>query len=64
MPPAVTVEDRIADLEKQVQLLTKEVFQGKSPGWVQRIVGSMDNDPDFAQILKLGQEIRQAERGE
>ena len=58
-----TLEKRVADLEKHVELLTREVFQKTSkPGWVQKIVGSMNNDPEFAEILKLGREIRQSEQ--
>lgn len=63
MPSDQTIEARVSDLEKQVKQLAREVFQNKArPGWVQKLVGSMENDPDFAQILKLGDEIRRAER--
>jgi hypothetical protein len=60
-----TLEERVAELERQVGRLTKHVFQDSSnPGWVRKIVGSMENDPDFAEILKLGREIREADRRE
>jgi hypothetical protein len=60
-----TLEERVSDLEKQVSRLTKVVNQNRTkPGWVRSIVGSMENDSDFAEILKFGQEIRQAEREE
>lgn len=60
-----SIESRVSDLEQQVKLLAQEVFQDKPrPGWVQKIVGSMEDDPDFAEILKLGEEIRRAERDE
>jgi len=63
MTEQLTLEKRVSDLEKQMGLLMNEVFQSKSkPGWVQKIVGSMENDPDFAEILKFGREIREAER--
>lgn len=61
----LSLEERVADLEKQVTLLSKEVFKKRSkPGWVRKIVGSMENDPDFAEILRLGREIREADREE
>ena len=65
MPLDQTIEARVSDLEKQVKLLAREIFQNKTkPGWVQNLVGSMESDPDFAQILKLGEEIRRAEGDE
>ena len=30
--------------------------------WIDKITGSFKDDPDFAEILRLGREIRQAER--
>lgn len=63
MAEELTLQSRVSDLEKQVSLLTKQVFQSTSkPGWVRKIVGSMENAPDFAEILKLGREIREADR--
>ncbi len=65
MAQNLTLEDRVADLEKQVQRLNQENFQSRSkPGWVEKIIGSMANDPDFAEILKRGQEIRQNQHGD
>ena len=63
MAEELTLEKRVSDLEKQMSVLTKEVQKSRSkPGWVRNIVGSMENDPEFAEILKLGREIREAER--
>jgi hypothetical protein len=31
-------------------------------GWIDRITGSFKDDPDFEEILRLGQEIRKADR--
>ena len=57
------LEERVLHLETQVRLLTEAVFQKeKKPGWVHKIVGSMQDDPEFAEILKHGQAIRQADR--
>lgn len=58
-----TLEQRVDELEEQVRLLSSAVFQStKKPGWLGKIVGSMKDDPEFAEILKLGREIRQADR--
>ena len=65
MAEVLSIEERVSDLEKQVSLLSNEVWKRRSkPGWVRKILGSMENDPEFAEILNLGREIREAERQE
>ena len=57
------IEQRVSELEKQVAVLTREVLTRRlKPGWIQRVLGSMEGDADFTEILRLGRETRQADR--
>ena len=61
-----TVEERVEQLEKEVRLLklsqsNKIDLAAKKPGWIAKIEGSFKDDPDFAEILRLGREERQAD---
>ena len=61
-----TVEERLDRLEKEVILLkfsqsNKVDLAAKKPGWIAKIEGSFKDDPDFAEILRLGREERQAD---
>jgi hypothetical protein len=61
-----TVEERLEQLEKEVTLLklsksNKVDLAAKKPGWIAKIEGSFKDDPDFAEILRLGREERQTD---
>lgn len=58
-----TIEERVADLERQVAELVRERdgSQGKR-GWLDEIRGSFKDDPEFDEILRLGREFREADR--
>ncbi len=61
-----TVEERVEQLEKEVLLLKFSQFgkidlAAKKPGWIAKIEGSFKDDPDFAEILRLGHEERKAD---
>jgi hypothetical protein len=61
-----TVEERLEQLEKEVTLLklsqsSKIDLAAKKPGWIAKIEGSFKDDPDFAEILRLGREERQTD---
>jgi hypothetical protein len=57
----MTVEQRLARLEAEVQIV-KEVLtkrpQDEQPWW-RTIIGTHENDPVFAEIVRLGREIRE-----
>ena len=58
-----TVEERLAHVEKDVAELKSEVQRLRpTEGWIDKITGSFKDDPDFEEILRLGQEIRRADR--
>lgn len=61
-----TVEERLERLEKELNLLKlsqsgKIDLAAKKPGWIAKIEGSFRDDPEFAEIIRLGREERQAD---
>jgi hypothetical protein len=63
MLPASTLEERVYHVEKDLAELKSELERLRSQrGWIDRITGSFKDDPDFEEILRLGREIRQADR--
>lgn len=61
------LQKQVSELEEQVERLNQTVYSDQSskppskPGWVHKIVGSFEGDADFAEIVRLGKEIRDAE---
>ena len=56
---------RLATVEKEVAQLKERVGQGSSAEgqpWYLKHAGKFGDDPDFAEIVQLGKEIRQADR--
>ena len=46
--------ERVSDLPEHVSLFSTEVWRHRpKPGWVRKIVGSTEYDPDFAEIVNL-----------
>lgn len=58
-----SLEQRLTALEKEVADLKRQLpSNGNFNNWIENITGSFEDDPDFAEILRLGQEIRRADR--
>jgi hypothetical protein len=58
---AVNSEKRVAALEEQVARLQKS--QGSGAGnraWLDDLYGKFENDPSFAQAMKLGRQYRKS----
>lgn len=56
-----TVEERLTALEQELRELKEQVtVQKDQPSWIERIAGTFKNDPDFAEIVRLGREFRKA----
>ncbi|HUY33770.1 MAG TPA: hypothetical protein VMV69_13550 [Pirellulales bacterium] len=65
MPAELTVEQRLADLEREVAELKRQLattLPNNKANWIERITGTFKDDPDFAEIVRLGAEIRRADR--
>jgi len=58
-----TIESRLAKIERELAILKAKEARDKS-NWIADITGSFKDDPDFEEIVRLGREIRDAERPE
>lgn len=56
-----SIEARLARLEAEVSFLKSQTVNDR-PNWIQAIAGSRRNDADFDEIVRLGKEIRDAEK--
>lgn len=59
-----SVEERLARVEKELAELKSRVgSSGVSPNnWIDTISGSFKDDAEFAEIVRLGKEIRDADK--
>ncbi len=57
-----TVEQRLDKLEADVAELRRQSAGDKKKEWLSKVAGSFRDDPEFAEIVKLGREIREADR--
>ncbi len=58
-----TVEERLSALESEVQAVKRELAKmEKKPAWLDEVAGSMDQWPEFEEVLRLGREFREATR--
>jgi hypothetical protein len=58
-----TIEQRLSRLEAEVAELKQRIDSSTGDGnWIARISGSMKDEPAFDEVLRLGREIRQADR--
>lgn len=63
MTDAATLEQRLTSLERQVARLQAITQAARgSHDWLEHVRGSFKDDPVFGEIIRLGREIRQADR--
>jgi hypothetical protein len=63
MSETPTIEERLLHVEKDVADLKSRIEGLRSKGnWIDKITGSFQDDPEFDEILRLGRDIRQADR--
>jgi hypothetical protein len=63
MPAKATLEERLAVVEQAVRDLQRQMtVRTASPNWLERLTGSMKDEPAFAEVLGYGRTIRQADR--
>lgn len=63
MPEEALIEQRLAAVEEAVRELQRLVAaRPLAPDWLARVTGSMKDEPAFAEVLRFGREIRQADR--
>ena len=61
--PEATLDQRMTAMEEVVRELQEMVKARKpDPDWLDRVIGSMKDEPAFEEVLAYGREIRQADR--
>jgi len=61
--PKATLEQRMTALEGAVRELQEAMNARKpAPDWLERVIGSMKDEPAFDEVLAYGRAIRQADR--
>jgi hypothetical protein len=61
--PEATLEQRTTALEEAVRELQQAMkSRTPAPDWLDRIIGSMKDDPAFDEVLSHGRAFRQADR--
>ena len=57
------IERRLAAVELAVCELQRLIgARTPAPNWLERLTGSMKNEPAFPEVLRFGQAIRQSDR--
>jgi hypothetical protein len=62
MPETPTIEERLEKLEAEVAQLKQLSGVESKKDWLSAVAGSFRDDPDFAEIVRYGREIREADR--
>ena len=58
-----TIEERVETLERELGLLKGRAGGTESERhWISAITGSFADDPEFEEIVRLGRELRHADR--
>lgn len=57
-----TLEKRVTALEQELQRMKQSAPRRGQPGWLKRIDGRHAGDEAFAEVIRLGREIRLSER--
>jgi hypothetical protein len=56
-----TMEERLSALESEVQAVKRQLAGlGKPRAWLDEVAGSMDQWPEFEDVLRLGREFRES----
>ncbi|MEQ8786518.1 MAG: hypothetical protein RIC55_09470 [Pirellulaceae bacterium] len=66
MSDSSTIEERLAQVERELASLKSRVkaLSGPKGNWIDAISGSFKDDPEFEEIVRLGKEIRDADKPE
>ena len=57
-----TTEERLTAVEQELAELKHRLNGRNGATWLDRIAGSMKDEPEFAEVLRLGRAIRDADR--
>ena len=58
-----SLEERLSPIEADIRDLRRRLdSRGPASNWLERVVGSFENEPAFEEVLEYGRGIRQADR--
>jgi len=57
-----TIEHRLASLEQEVAQLKRKSNSNISNNWLDKLIGSISDEPAFLQALEYGRSFRQADK--
>lgn len=55
------LEHRLSEIENELERLKSAVFQRDKLPWWRQIVGDFEGDEEYAEIVRLGQQLRRAD---
>ena len=65
MSEALELQERLSRVERDLAELKSQMHRlGDAKNWIDQVRGSFQDDPQFDEILRLGRELRQADRCE
>ncbi len=63
MTQSLIIEKRLSQVERDIADLKSQVKDLRpKENWIDQITGTFQDDPEFEEILRLGREIRHADR--
>jgi hypothetical protein len=54
----VDLEHRVEALERELAQIKRQLENLRVPSWFEKVAGSFRDDPEFGEILRLGQQFR------
>jgi hypothetical protein len=58
------LEQRVAEIERELARLRSVVLQTDKTPWWRQLIGEFEGDDDYAEIARLGSQLRQADQPE
>jgi hypothetical protein len=63
MPTNGMLDKRLTEVEAAVRALQERLDSPTpSPNWLERVIGSFKDEPEFDEVLEYGRVLRQADR--
>ncbi len=60
MSEASPLEERLTNVEQDLADLKRQVAAKSSGNWIHHVAGSFKDEPEFDEILRLGQQVRRS----
>ena len=62
MAEQLTIEERLTNVEEDLAAMKRSftIHKDDKKSWIEEVVGTFKDDPDFDKIVELGQEFRKS----